>query len=136
MLLLEHLEVGFTQPDCFYLPTSPSLVTLASRQELGSLDKSSISFQSDIVLYMYFPQIYEWPEAFRGSHRVRLEVGLEDLPLGVVDALGLLEEARHEVREEDLEFDGRHVEHARRDLLPQLDGQVVCNNVALVRASK
>ena len=59
-------------------------------------------------------------KAFRGSHRVRLEVGLEHLPLGVVDALGLLEEARHEVREEGLEVDGRHVEHARRDLLPQL----------------
>ena len=52
ILLLEHLEAGFTQPDCFYLPPSPSLVTLASRQELGSFDKSSISFQSDIVLYI------------------------------------------------------------------------------------
>ena len=68
------------------------------------------------------------------THRVRLEVGLEDLPLGVVDALGLLEEARHEVREEGLEVDGRHVEHARSYLFPQLAGQVVCNNVALVRA--
>ena len=73
------------------------------------------------------------PEAFRGSHRVRLEVGLEHRPLRVVDALGLLEEARHEVREEGLEVDGRHVEHARSDLLPQLAGQIVFNNVALVR---
>ena len=72
--------------------------------------------------------------SFAASHRVRPEVGLEHVPLGVVDALGLLEEARHEVREEGLEVDGRHVEHTRRDLLPQLAGQVVFNNVALVRA--
>ena len=99
----------------------PQILCPASLQEHPVFGKSSIPRLREITGTRTLWIKLLLSPAISLTHRVRLQVWLEHLPLAVVDALGLLEEPRHKVREEGIEVDGRHVEHARRDLFPQLN---------------